>query len=166
MTTTTALPPGDYIADTEASHIGFVAKLVLGLKVKGRFERFETAIHIGSSTAESSMRLTAWTDSIRTGIKLRDTHLRADNVFAVDRFPTLEFHSTAIIESGDGYDVEGVLRVRDVTQSVAFHATPVEQPGPARYRARMIVSPADFGVSRPGTTKPVDVLLDITLTLT
>lgn len=163
MTTITDLSPGDYVVDTQASHIGFVAKLILGLKVKGRFDRFESAIEIGSSPAESSMRLTLWTDSVQTGIKMRDGHLRADNVFAVGRFPTLEFHSTAIVESGAGYDVEGMLRVRDVTQPVAFHLTPVEQPGPARFTARVIVAPADFGVSRPGTTKPVDVVLDITL---
>lgn len=91
MITTTELPPGRYIVDTEHSHIGFVAKLGLGLKAKGRFERFESVIDIGTSPAESSMTLTVRTESVRTGIAKRDEHLRADNVLAVGEFPTMEF---------------------------------------------------------------------------
>jgi len=76
----------------------------------------------------------------------------------------MEFRSTTIEEADSGYDVEGLLRVRDTSRSVAFHATPVEQPGPARYTARMVLTPGEFGISRRGTTKPLTVLLDVTLT--
>lgn len=162
METTTELPPGRYAVDTAHSHIGFVAKLVLGLKTKGHFERFQSVIDIGPSLATSSMTLTVWTDSVKTGIAKRDAHLRAANVLAVDSFPTMEFRSTSVLKGDSGYDVEGILRVRDVTQPVAFHATPIPEPGPARYTARLVLTPGDFGVSRRGTTKPLTVLLDVT----
>lgn len=166
MTALTELPAGPYTVDTDHSHIGFVAKLGLGLKAKGHFDRFQSVINIGPSPAESSMTLTVWTDSVQTGIKMRDKHLRAGNVLAVGEFPTMEFRSTTILLSGSdsGYDVEGILRVRDISQPVAFHATPVEQPGPGRYQAEMFLTPGEFGITRAGTTKPLKVLLDITLT--
>lgn len=163
-TTTTELPPGRYTVDTEHSSIGFVAKVVLGIRARGRFERFESVVDIGASAAESSMTLTVWTDSIRTGIKKRDQHLRADNVLGVEDFPTMEFRSTGIVEGESGYDVEGVLRVRDVSQPVAFHAAPVPQAGPARYTAELTLTPGEFGVRRRGTTGALVVHLDVTLT--
>ena len=164
MLTTTELPPGQYVVDTTHSSIGFIAKLFLGLKARGRFERFESVIDIGTSPAESSMTLTVWTDSVRTGIAKRDEHLRARRVLAVEAFPTMEFRSTTLAQTDDGYDVEGVLRVRDISQPVAFHATPVQRSGPARFTAQMTLTPGEFGISQRGTTKPLTVDLDVTLT--
>jgi polyisoprenoid-binding protein YceI len=154
---------GEWALDTAATSIGFEANLFFGLKVKGRFGRYESTITAGPSAAESAVSTTVWTDSVDTGIKMRDEHLRADNVFATARFPTLEFRSTAIVETPTGLDVTGTLRVRDVTQSVAFHAARSTESGSPRYRAAVVVPPAEYGITRRGTTKPVTVVLDVTL---
>ena len=109
------------------------------------------------------MAVTVYTDSVDTGIKLRDGHLRADNVFDSVRFPTMEFHSTAIAETPTGLDVPGTLRVRDVTKPISFHAKRRSESAGPRYTAEVRVTPKDFGISRPGTTKPLDVVIDATL---
>jgi polyisoprenoid-binding protein YceI len=101
---------------------------------------------------------------VDTGIKMRDEHLRADNVFATERFPTMEFRSTTIVETPTGLNVTGTLRVRDTTQSVTFEATRSTTAGPPRYKATVVVSPKEYGITRWGTTKPVKVILDVTLT--
>jgi polyisoprenoid-binding protein YceI len=149
--------------DTAASSIGFQAKAALGMKVNGRFDRYESAIRVGPSAAEAAISASIWTDSVHTGIKMRDQHLRADNVFATARFPTVEFRSTALVETPTGLDVTGTLRVRDVSQSVTFHATRSTTAGPPRYTATVVVSPKEYGITRLGTTKPVKVILDATL---
>ena len=159
----TELSAGEWTLDTTASSIGFQAKAVLGMKVNGRFDRYESAITVGPSVAETAISASIWTDSVHTGIKLRDEHLRADNVFATARFPTLEFRSTAIVETPTGLNVTGTLRVRDVSQSVTFHATRSTTAGPPRYNATVVVAPREYGVTRLGTTKPVKVILDVTL---
>ncbi len=163
--TSTALPPGTWVLDAAATRIGFEAKLVLGLKVKGRFERHEAAVTVGAPPAQTSMAVTVWTDSLATGIKVRDGHLRADDVFAVDRFPTLEFHSTTVRPTATGYDVTGRLRVRDVTRDVRFAALAdgAAEAGRHRYTAEIDVDPKDYGISRRGTTKPLKILLDVVL---
>ena len=133
------------------------------MKVNGRFGRYESAITVGPSVAESAISAIIWTDSVHTGIKMRDEHLRADNVFATVRFPTMEFRSAAIVETPTGLNVTGTLRIRDISESVTFHATRSTTAGPPRYNATVVVSPKEYGITRLGTTKPVKVILDVTL---
>ena len=61
-----------------------------------------------------------------------------------------------------GMKVNG-LRVRDITQSVTFEASRSTTAGPPRYKATVVVSPKEYGITRWGTTKPVKVILDTTL---
>jgi polyisoprenoid-binding protein YceI len=159
----TELSAGEWTLNTTASSVGFQAKAAFGMKVNGRFDRYESAITVGPSVAESAISAVIWTDSVDTGIKLRDEHLRADNVFASARFPTLEFRSTAVVETPTGLNVTGTLRVRDISGSVTFHATRSTTAGPPRYNATVVVSPKEYGITRWGTTKPVKVILDATL---
>jgi polyisoprenoid-binding protein YceI len=159
----TELSAGEWALDTTASSVGFQAKAAFGMKVSGRFHRYESAITVGPSVAESAISAIIWTDSVDTGIKMRDEHLRADNVFATARFPTMEFRSAAIIDTPTGLNVTGTLRVRDISESVTFHATRSTTAGRTRYNATVVVSPKAYGITRLGTTKPVKVILDVTL---
>ena len=164
MQVNTELDAGEWTLDTAASSIGFQAKAIFGMKVKGRFDRYESTITVGASAAESAISTIVWTDSVDTGIKMRDEHLRADNVFATAQFPTLEFRSTAIVETATGLDVTGILRVRDISRRVSFHAARSSEPGPPRYTAAVVVSPTEYGITRRGIDKPVTVVLDAALT--
>jgi polyisoprenoid-binding protein YceI len=157
------LSVGEWILDSAATSIGFRAKAVFGIKVNGRFDRYESVITVGPAVAASAISAVIWTNSVDTGMKLRDEHLRADNVFATARFPTMNFRSTAIVETPTGLNVTGTLRIRDIGQSVTFHATRSTTAGPPRYKATVVLSPMDYGISRRGTTKPVKVILDVTL---
>jgi len=159
--TTTELPAGRYTVDLDHSRIGFESPLFLGLKVNGTFERFESVVDVVDSPATSGLTLTVWTDSVRTGIAKRDEHLRAANVLDVGAHPTMAFRTTSVSKTSDGYDVEGVLQVRGTSRPVAFRAAAGAEP--ARFTARLPLTPADFGVTRRGTTKPLTVVLDITL---
>lgn len=159
----TELSLGEWTLDTAASSIGFQAKAAFGITVNGRFDRYESAITVGPSVAESAISAIVWTHSVDTGIKMRDEHLGADTVFATARFPTLEFRSTALVETASGLNVSGLLRVRGISQSVTFHATRATTLGRPRYHATVVVSPKEYGISRRGTTKAVTVILDATL---
>ncbi len=63
----TELSPGEWTLDTAASSIGFQAKAAFGIRVNGRFDRYESAITVGPSVAESAIRAIVWTDSVDTG---------------------------------------------------------------------------------------------------
>jgi polyisoprenoid-binding protein YceI len=157
------LSAGEWTLDPTATVIGFQAKAAFGMKVNGQFDQYDCSISVGSSAAESAISVTVLTDSVHTGIKMRDKHLKADNVFATARFPTLEFRSTAVVETPIGLNMTGTLRIRDITQSVTFGATRLTTTGSPRYNATVVVAPKEYGITRLGTTKPVNVILDVTL---
>src|SRR5699024_12490746 len=60
-------------------------------------------------------------NSINTGNKGRDDHLRSGDFFDVESFPTISFQSTQITSDGDDCKMTGDLTVRDVTQPVTMH---------------------------------------------
>jgi polyisoprenoid-binding protein YceI len=156
-------PAGNWTLNHEGSSVAFRARDFLGFKVTGHFERYDSAFAFGATAAESSISLTVWTDSIQTGNKRRDRHLRSDNAFASARIPTFEFRSTAIIETPTGLDITGTLRIRDVSRTVELHATRTTGPDAPRYTAEMVVSPKDYGITRLGATKPLTARIDATL---
>jgi len=94
-------------------------------KVRGRFSEFEGAIQFDEAAPErSSVSLTIHTASIDTNQADRDTHLRSDDFFGVERFPALTFVSTGITKTGEStFDVEGDLTIRDVTKRVTLPVT-------------------------------------------
>jgi polyisoprenoid-binding protein YceI len=159
----TGLAAGTWSLD-QATSVGFEAKVIFGLKAKGHFDRHEATITVGESAADSSISVTVWTDSVQTGISKRDEHLRAENVFASARFPTLEFNSLSVKGTPTALDVVGTLRVRDVTRRVSFHAVRSDAAGGApRYVAELVITPKDYGITRRMTTKPLKVVIDATL---
>jgi polyisoprenoid-binding protein YceI len=122
MTTTTAIRT--YQFDKAHSEATFQVRHLI-TKVRGRFSEFDGTIQFDESAPEqSSVTFTIQTSRIDTNQPDRDTHLRSDDFFAVERFPTLTFVSTRIAKaSGDVFNVEGDLTIRDVTKRVTLPVT-------------------------------------------
>ncbi len=157
------LTPGDWTLDPKSSSIAFSASLLPGVKVKSSFSRWQARIVVGASPSESSVAVTVWTESLATGLKLRDNHLRSSTAFSSEQHPTMEFHSTVIAETSDGIDVEGTLRIRDTARTVNFRAVRNDTPGAPRYTAELQQSGGDFGFTRMGTKGTVDIIIDAVL---
>ncbi len=122
MTTATAIRT--YQFDKAHSEAVFQVRHLI-TKVRGRFSEFDGTIQFDESAPEqSSVSFTIQTSSIDTNQPDRDTHLRSDDFFAVERFPTLTFTSTRITKAGDDvFNVEGDLTIRDVTKRVTLPVT-------------------------------------------
>lgn len=123
-------------------------------KVRGRFSEFEGAIQFDESQPErSSVTFTIQTSSIDTNQPDRDTHLRSEDFFAVDRFPALTFVSTGITKRGETvFLVEGDLTIRDVTRRVelpvTFLGTAKDPWGQERiaFETEIVINRKDFGL--------------------
>lgn len=90
--------------------------------VNGNFKKFD-----GSYTAakadltDSKINFTADASSINTGVDQRDAHLKSDDFFNVEKFPTLSFISTSLkLVKGNEYVLTGKLTIRDITKDVSF----------------------------------------------
>lgn len=114
---------GTYAIDASHSRLGFVARHAMVSKVRGHFDEFEGTLELdGENPANSSGRVTIQTASIDTGNEDRDNHLRSNDFFAMEEYPTIEFVSTAVEPTDDEsvYRVKGDLTIRGVTKPVEF----------------------------------------------
>lgn len=155
MTITAALPldTGTWQVDTAHSSVEFIVRH-LGLnKVRGRFNRFDASLEVGTSLADSDLRATVELASVDTNNPDRDAHLQGTDFFGVEQNPTLSFASTAIAEDGDGYAVDGELTLNGVTRpvrlAVEFNGTevyPMDQKTHAGFSASTTIARSDYGV--------------------
>lgn len=94
-------------------------------RVRGRFTDFTGTIDFDPASPErSAVSFSVRTASIDTNQADRDTHLRSDDFFAVEKYPTLTFTSSRITARGSQqYDVAGDLSIRGITRSVVLPVT-------------------------------------------
>jgi len=105
--------------DKSHSEVTFQVRHLL-TKVRGRFSDFSGTITYDEAHPENaSVAIAIQAASIDTNEANRDTHLRSDDFFATDKYPTLEFTSTRIVPAGsDRFDVTGDLTIRGVTKRI------------------------------------------------
>lgn len=109
--------------DPAHSEVHFRVRHLMVSTVTGKFKSFSsTAITDESgdfSTADIEFSIDA--NSIDTGVEFRDGHLRGDDFFATEQFPTIQFKSTSIKALGDDqYKLEGNLTIRGITKPVTL----------------------------------------------
>ena len=160
------IAPGDWRLDPARSHVRFHTRAMFGLfPVLGRFEKFEGSLHVDPS-GRSSGELTIEAASIRTGIALRDAHLRTKDFFHAREHPRLTFSLDGLEPDGDSHVLTGTLRVRDAELPVRAHATLGSEGSEARIAARFELDhdAAGLGWAKPGMV-PGSVEADVELTL-
>ena len=122
MSTATAVRT--YAIDKSHSEVTFQVRHLI-TKVRGRFSDFSGTIEFDAANpANSRVNFAIQAASIDTNEPNRDGHLKGDDFFAADKFPTLSFASVRITpKGGDDYDVEGDLTIRDVTRRIVLPVT-------------------------------------------
>lgn len=118
--TTANTVTGTYAIDPSHSRIGFVARHAMVAKVRGAFNDFAgTGYFDVADPAKSHLELTIQASSIDTRNADRDNHLRTNDFFDMDTYPTITFVSTAVAKTDDDeYAVTGDLTMRGVTKSI------------------------------------------------
>jgi polyisoprenoid-binding protein YceI len=119
-TSTTTIPAGTWTLDTMHSHVGFSVRHMMVSKVRGTFNDFTADIVTAEDPLQSSVTATVQMASIDTGEEGRDEHLRNNDFFEVDAYPTMTFTSTSITGSGSDFEVTGDLTIKGNTKPVTF----------------------------------------------
>lgn len=142
-----------YALDPAHSEVTFQVRHLI-TRVSGRFSSFAGTIDFHEAAPEqSSVSVTVQTASIDTNQADRDAHLRSDDFFSVERFPTMAFASRSITAAGGHFQVSGDLTIRDVTRPVVF---PVTYLGKARdpwgneklaFESELTINRKDFGLT-------------------
>lgn len=145
---------GTWKIDASHTSVGFVARHLMLTKVRGRFTDVEGQLTIGPTLEESGVEVHIKSESIDTGSKDRDEHLRSPDFLDVDTYPELVFKSTQVELTGDTtLKVTGDLTVRDQTRPVVLE---VEYEGSrpdlwggtrASFSARTRINREDWGIT-------------------
>ena len=124
MSTATASAVKTYAIDKSHSEFTFQVRHLI-TKVRGHFEDYAGTIEFDAANpANSKVNVTIQVASIDTKDAQRDGHLKSDDFFSAETFPTITFVSTKITpKGGEDFQVEGDLTIRDVTKSVVLPVT-------------------------------------------
>lgn len=127
--------------DTEKASVSF--EFVSG-KTKGTIDDISASIQFNSEDLTKSVITgSANVEALTTGNNGRDKHLKSDDYFDVEHFPTMKFTSTSISADGLNFTAKGTLTIKDVTKDVAFTVT--IEGGSMIFEATIYSS--DFGIS-------------------
>ncbi|HEU4792574.1 MAG TPA: YceI family protein [Nitrolancea sp.] len=100
----------------------FAVRHMMVATAKGRFGSLEGSIKVNESDpSASSVTATIDVGTIDTNDPNRDTHLRSDDFFNAEQFPTITFQSKRVdVEDANNWHVVGDLTIRDVTREVVL----------------------------------------------
>lgn len=95
----------------------------------GRTEKVTGSLNFDVAKRTGSGRITVDAASIKTGIDLRDEHMRSADWMDTGKFPTITFETTEVRHiRGDQYRVTGRFTMRGVTRTVTATATVRHRP--------------------------------------
>jgi polyisoprenoid-binding protein YceI len=145
---------GVYEIDAAHTSVEFMARHLMITKVRGRLSDVQGRITIAEVPEHSHVEVEIGASSLDTGNADRDQHLRSNDFFDVEQFPTITFRSTSVRALHDStWEVIGELTVRDVTRSVSlqveFDGADVSPLGDERiaFSAATEVNREDFGLT-------------------
>ncbi|MCU0440947.1 MAG: YceI family protein [Bacteroidia bacterium] len=147
--------------DPAHSEISFKVKHLVVTTLTGKFNSFSGSLHTDEADfSNASISFKADISSINTGNADRDNHLKSDDFFNAEAFPTLSFNSTSFTKTGDHtYRLIGDITLRDVTQSielaVEFGGTAVDPWGQTKagFEINGKLKRKDFGLKWDALTE-------------
>jgi polyisoprenoid-binding protein YceI len=143
------------VIDPAHTEVGFVARHLIGTKVRGRFTEASGTFTVAENPEESTLKATVEAASINTNNSMRDDHLRTNDFLDVPNYPTLTLTSVGLKKDDDTHwTMTGELTIRGVTKPVDFHVEFLGE-GPSMQEGKTVVAFSataeidrrDFGVS-------------------
>jgi polyisoprenoid-binding protein YceI len=84
--------------------------------------------------------------SINTDNKKRDNHLRSDDFFDVNRYPTIRITGKPIAANGSSYILVGTLTIKDVTKKIQIPFTVKPQAAGFLFQGQFSINRLDYHV--------------------
>ena len=122
LSSTTLFAQTEWKFDQSHSKIGFTVTHMLITDVDGNFKKYSGSIVSTSDDFQNAkIEFEAEIESIFTDNKTRDKHLKSDDFFNSEKFPTLKFVSKSFTKiEGKNYKLVGDLTIKGTTKEVEF----------------------------------------------
>ncbi len=155
-----------WVLDPMHSEVTFKIKHLVISSVTGFFKKFEgTCEAPDDSFADAEIDFSLDVDSIDTNQEMRDTHLKSAEFFDAEKYPKITFKSTSFTKTGDDFNLEGHLTIKDVTKPVTlkveFGGTAADFYGnlKAGFEVTGKISRKEFGLTWDGITEAGAIVL-------
>ncbi len=162
-------------ADKAHSSVNFSVSHMVISEVTGNFRDFDATLTSSKDNfSDAVIDATIQIASVNTGNDKRDTHLKSDDFFNAEKFPTMTFKSTSIEKTGPGtFKITGNLTMRDVTKPVVLDTKLLGQTKTpwgvtaAGFKATTVIDRLEFGTkwNQALETGGLIVGKDVTVTL-
>ena len=114
--------PTKWTLDKTHSNVRFTVTHMVVSETDGSFKIFDgTVEHTKADWSDAKINFTVDINSINTDNENRDKHLKGDDFFNAEKFPTAKFVGKTFKPLGNNkYELVGDLTIRDVTKSIKF----------------------------------------------
>ncbi len=169
------------VVDKAHSEINFVAEARF-LSAHGFFNTWDAEVQLDrENMTASTIKITIDTKSITTRNDRRDNHLRSNDFFAVDSFPSIVFVSKKITADGDkSWKITGDLTVRGKTREVTVPvkevfwdngqagATGPQAAGRGRWKGAFSIKRKEYNINYDSRMNPIadDIEIQFNFSLT
>jgi polyisoprenoid-binding protein YceI len=119
------LPPaGPWTIDPMHSKILVTARHIGLASVRGWLRDLSGTIHVADPVERSTVDVEIQAESVDTGIKMRDDHLRSADFLDVANYPVIRYRGTGVTpRRDDQWLVAGELTITSITRPVPLQAT-------------------------------------------
>jgi polyisoprenoid-binding protein YceI len=129
-----------------------------GEKVNGSVAGLKANVNINKDKPElSEISGTVDVNTIETGNKMRDKHLKSSDYFDADKFPTMSFKAKTVVKDGDGFAITGLIKIKAVEREEKFSLS--ISKGVLIFKGT--INSADYGIMKK--KKREDSQVDITI---
>lgn len=154
--------------------MGFAVRHLGISTVQGAFRSYEATLDFDPedlTTLSASAAIAV--ASVDTRNDRRDNHLRSDDFFHAEAYPTMRFESTRVQNiNGDTFEIVGTLTIKDVTREVVLAATlngvaAFQGNEVAALTAEAVINRHDYGLTWSRVTEAGGLVVgeDVTITL-
>jgi polyisoprenoid-binding protein YceI len=159
--------------DKAHSGITFSVHHMVIAEVTGMFKDFTVTLSSSKNDfTDAAIDAAIAVKSVDTGNERRDAHLRTDDFFNAEKFPTIKFRSTAFEKVNDrSYKVKGLLTLRDTTKEVTIDATlngtiVTSRGTRTGWKATLAINRFDYGVKWNSTIETGGLVAGDTVAVT
>lgn len=163
--------------DPVHSSVSFSVPHLVISEVDGSFKKFNGDFYnTKPDFTDAAINFTVDVASVDTDNEMRDKHLKGDDFFNAEQFPSMTFKSTSMKKvSGNKYALYGNLTIRNVTKPVKFDVTygGTAKDGygntKAGFKATAVINRFDYGLKwnalteAGGATVGKDITVDLKL---
>ena len=135
-----------YTPVNNKSEVKFTVKN-FGINTPGTLRGLTGTIQFNpSDLSNASFNVSVDVNTINTGIDMRDSHLKREEYFYTEKYPSISFTSTAVKSNNDGYIVTGDLTIKGISKNISFPFTAVTQNGGMLFTGNFSIDRKDFDI--------------------